>query len=490
MNDSALAGRGIADLGRLIRKRELSPRELVAAVFQRIRAVDPAVNAFIRLCEEAAVADAEQAEREIAAGDWRGPLHGVPFAVKDIIDAAGIPTTGGSRVWKEFVPGADAPAVGGLKRAGAVLVGKLNLHELAFGITSRNPHFGPVRNPWDLSASCGGSSSGSAAALAAGLVPLTLGTDTGGSIRIPSALCGVAGLKPTYGLVSREGVLPLAWSMDHVGPMARRAQDLAIALDAMTPKGSARAGADADAPANSAPRPERVFEKLVIGIPRAFFDEGLREDIARCVLAAVDHMRLMGARVREIEIPGFAAADRAAFTILFSEAAACLEAHTRRQPEALGAAVMEGVRLGMTIPATRYIQALRVRSRAIAAMERMFADVDLLVAPATMADAHLLEAEEVVVGGGLTVDVRTAMTRYTRFFNLTGHPVLCLPCGFSGRGLPVGMQLAAAPFRERQLLAIGSAYQSAFPLEPAVAGLTQDSARHPSDSHTGGPQPT
>jgi aspartyl-tRNA(Asn)/glutamyl-tRNA(Gln) amidotransferase subunit A len=471
MSDSAATDRAISDLGRLIRKRELSPVELVHAVFERVRVFDGAVHAFIRLCEETAVSEAKRAESEIASGNWRGPLHGVPFAVKDIVDAAGVPTTAGSRVWTEFIPREDAPVVANLKRAGAILVGKLNMHELAFGITSRNPHFGNVLNPWNLSASCGGSSSGSAAAVAAGFVPLTLGTDTGGSIRIPSALCGVVGLKPTYGFVSRKGVLPLAWSMDHVGPLARRAQDAAIALAAMTSGGPMGMSAAGDACGDSPARPEAVFKKLVIGIPSAFFYEGLREDIKQCVVAAVDNMQAMGAQVREIEIPDVAAADRAAFTILFSEAAACLEVHARRQPEAVGAAVMDGVRLGMTIPATRYIQALRVRSRTIAAMERVFEGVDVIVVPATMADAHPIEAEEVAVGGGLRVDVRTAMTRFTRFFNLTGNPVLCLPCGFSNRSLPVGMQLVGAPLREQRLLEIGGAYQSACPLEPAVPKL-------------------
>ena len=471
MTASQVAELGVGELGRLFRKRKLSPVEVVAAVFERVKCFDGQVNAFIRLCEEAAVAEAKRAEEEIGSGNWRGPLHGVPFAVKDLIDAAGIPTTAGSLVWKEFRPTEDAPVVQRLKQAGAILVGKLNLHELAFGITSRNPHFGNILNPWDLSASCGGSSSGSAAALAAGFVPLTLGTDTGGSIRIPCALCGVVGVKPTYGLVSRKGVVPLAWSMDHVGPMARQVEDIALALSAMTrepPGGPADSRQGQGDPGGIA---HGDFKKLVVGLPTSHFYEGLREDIKHGVLAAVDNLKSMGARIREIAIPDIVAADRAAFTILFSEAAACLETHARKRPRDVSETVLDNVRLGMTIPATRYIQALRVRSKTVGDMQRIFSEIDLLVVPATMVDAHPIAAEEVAVGGGRTVDVRSAMTRYTRFFNLTGNPVLCLPCGFSSRKLPIGMQMVAAPFQEKRLLAIGSAYQKAFPLEPGVADL-------------------
>jgi aspartyl-tRNA(Asn)/glutamyl-tRNA(Gln) amidotransferase subunit A len=471
MSEPSLTGLCVSDLGRLIRDREISPVEVVHAVFERIRLFDRTINSFIRLFVETAVSEAKRAENEILSGNWRGPLHGIPFAIKDIIDTAGIPTTAASRVWKDFIPQKDATVVQNLKRSGAILVGKLNMHELAFGITSRNPHFGNILNPWDLSTSCGGSSSGSAAALAAGFVPLTVGTDTGGSIRIPSAMCGVVGLKPTYGLVSRKGVLPLAWSMDHVGPMARQVQDVAIALSSMTRHDHGDMTNTRRDPIDYQAHLDGDFKKLVIGIPTAFFYENLRDDIKHSVLAAVDNMKSMGAQVREIEIPGIAAADRAAFTILFSEAASCLEVHARKWPQNVGKQVMDNVRLGMTIPATRYIQALRVRNNIIDDLKSVFSIIDIMVVPATTVDAHHIEAEEVSVGRGVTVDVRTAMTRYMRFFNLTGNPVLCLPCGFSSRNLPVGMQMVGAPFQEKRLLQVGSAYQKAFPLEPAVPNL-------------------
>ena len=469
MTGSHLYSLGAADIGQLIRKHEISPVEVVEAAFERIRAHDGAVNAFMRLLEKSARDDARRAEKEIVSGDWRGPLHGVPIALKDIFDLAGVPTTAGSRVWQDFVPQEDASVVQQLKKAGAIIIGKVNLHELAFGITSRNPHFGDTCNPWDLGASCGGSSSGSAAALAAQFVPLTLGTDTGGSIRIPSAMCGAVGLKPTYDLVSRKGVLPLAWSMDHVGPMARRVEDVALAMAVLAPDPTPTLGAP---PALKQPvDASRIFKSLVFGVPMSFFYEGVRDDIKAAVLKSVDNMKSMGAEVREVEIPEVKAADIAAFTVLFSEAASCLEQHVRNCPEKLEKQVLENVHLGMTIPATRYIQALRVRGRLVADLREIFQSVDVLVTPATMTDAHPLEAETVTAGDGLTFDVRTAMTRYTRVFNLAGFPVLCMPCGFSDRRLPVGMQIVGAPYQDGRLLEVGWAFQEAFPLVPGVPGL-------------------
>ena len=221
MNSESLTNLSALTLGQMIRDLEVSPVEVINACLERIHTLDKRINSFIRVFNEAAISDAKKAQDEIIAGHWRGPLHGVPFAVKDLFDTAGAPATAGSKIWKDYVPVADAHVVKKLRGAGAILMGKLNMHEFAFGITSRNPYYGHTLNPWDLTRMCGGSSSGSAAALAAGFVPLALGTDTGGSIRIPSSLCGTVGLKPTYGLVSRRGVLPLAWSLDHVGPMAR-----------------------------------------------------------------------------------------------------------------------------------------------------------------------------------------------------------------------------------------------------------------------------
>lgn len=466
MNDSSFIGLPLLQLGQMLQKREISPVELTRVFLGRIRRLDARVNAFLRVLDDQALASAKVAEKEIMAGHYRGPLHGIPFAVKDIFDTVGTPTTAGSKIWRDFVPDLDATVVRRLRESGAVLIGKLNLHEFAWGITSRNPHYGPVLNPWDLSASCGGSSSGSAAALAAGFAPFTLGSDTGGSIRIPCSLCGTVGLKPTYGLVSRKGVFPLAWSLDHIGPLALHVEDIAVILGAI-------AGHDPHDMATSNCGMPDYIEQLkpelagtVIGVPAEFFFDGLRQDVKDVVLKAVAHMEALGAQVREVDIPGTIEADLAAYTILFSEAALSLEVYARNQPQDVGEEVMTNVRIGMTIPATRFVHASRVRTKLFHDMQKVFSEVDILAVPGTCVDAHQIDAVDVPIGPDQVVDVRTAMTRFTRFFNLSGNPVLSVPCGLSSRGLPVGMQLVGPCFGESMLLSAGYGYQQAFPMKP------------------------
>jgi len=468
MNSQSLTSLSALTLGQMIRDLEVSPVEVINACLERIQTFDKKVNSFIRVFEESSVSEAKKAQDEIMAGHWRGPLHGVPFAVKDLFDTAGVPATAGSKIWKDYVPVADAHVVEKLREAGAILIGKLNMHEFAFGITSRNPHYGPTLNPWDLTRMCGGSSSGSAAALAAGFVPLALGTDTGGSIRIPSSLCGTVGLKPTYGLVSRRGVLPLSWSLDHVGPMARQVEDIALGLQVI-------AGHDSKDHSNANYKPEDYITQLkgdmnglVIGLPTTFFYEDLRKDVKEAVLKAVKGMETLGASVREIDIPGIIEDDIAAFTVLFSEASTCLEAHARNRPQDVGDEVMSGIRLGMTIPATRYIHALRARTKLIEVMADVFSQVDLLVVPGTTVDAPPIDSQEVSIGPDRMINVRSALTRFTRYFNLAGNPVLCVPCGFSNQRLPVGMQIIGRPFGEATLLKTGHLFQEAFPLDPPM----------------------
>ena len=468
MNSQSLTRLSARALGQMIRNLEVSPVEVINACLERIQTFDKKINAFIRVFNEDAISDAKKAQDEIMAGHWRGPLHGVPFAVKDLFDTAGAPATAGSKIWKDYVPVADAYVVEKLRDAGAVLLGKLSMHEFAFGITSRNPHYGPTLNPWDLTRMCGGSSSGSAAALAAGFVPLALGTDTGGSIRIPSSLCGTVGLKPTYGLVSRRGVLPLSWSLDHVGPMARQVEDIALGLKVI-------AGHDPNDFTSAYHQSEDYMASLkgdmnglVVGLPTTFFYEGLRQDVKEAVLKAVKGLETLGASVREIDIPEIIEDDIAAFTVLFSEASTCLETHARNRPQDVGDEVMSGIRLGMTIPATRYIHALRARTKLIEVMADVFSQVDLLVVPGTTVDAPPIESQEVSIGSDRMINVRSALTRFTRYFNLAGNPVLSVPCGFSNQQLPVGMQIIGRPFDEATLLNAGHLFQKAFPLDPPM----------------------
>ncbi len=458
-------GASALELGRLLARGELSPVELAQACLERIERLDPSLNAFALLCPETALDDARRAERELLSGRARGPLHGVPFAVKDLFAVAGQPCRAGSKVLPDTPAPADATCVARLRAAGAVLLGRLNMHELAFGVTSRNPHFGPTRNPWDRGRMCGGSSSGSAAALAAGLVPLALGTDTGGSIRIPSALCGVAGLKPTYGRISRAGVVPLAWSLDHVGPMALSVADLAAALAAMAgPDAADPAGLDA--PAEdwlAADRAGGGLAGVTVWRLGGFFAGPYAGEVGRALERTSDALAGLGARVQGLELKLAPRADLAAMAVLFSEAAACLEVHLRRSPRKLGEAVASAVRLGLTIPASRYVQALRLRRLLMEELDRRLGPADILLAPAVCVSAPELEAETVAVDGELALDVRTALTRYTRFFNLAGLPALALPAGRDAAGLPLSVQLAAGYGREALLLRVGAALEAAAP---------------------------
>jgi aspartyl-tRNA(Asn)/glutamyl-tRNA(Gln) amidotransferase subunit A len=455
----------VSELGKLIKSGRISPLEAVKDCLEAIENTDSGINAFKDVFADQAQEQAAKAEQQISRGDYQGPLHGVPFAVKDLYASKGMVNQAGSMVLKDSPPARDdAYVVQGLKRAGAILLGRLNMHELAFGITSRNPHFGPTLNPHDTRLMCGGSSSGSGAALAANMVPLTLGSDTGGSIRIPSALCGVAGLKPTYGLFSKTGVVPLAWSLDTVGPMARGVADLALAMDAMAgmdPADPAQTRHGFNRPASPLPEPRGSLKGYTVGVPQGFFSQMLSPEVEDLFQQSLRQMSAMGAELRELELDGVIPADRAAMAILFSEAAACLEVHTRNQPENLGDEVRAAVSLGMTIPATRYVQALRVRAALMEQLRQLFMDIDIMAVPATTIPAPPIDVEKVEVQPGKTLDVRAALTRFTRYFNIAGVPVLCMPCGKTQSGLPVGIQLASGYFEEAKLLRFGQELEQA-----------------------------
>ena len=462
MRPDELCGLSAAELGGLIASQKVSPVEAVQACLDMIAAKDGGINAFDQVFSDEALAQAKQAESDIAASGPKSPLHGVPFAAKDLYATKGTVNKAGSVAIDQPPAEADAFVVRRLKEAGAILLGRAKMHELAFGITSRNPHFGPTLNPWDSTPrSCGGSSSGSGAALAARMVPLALGSDTGGSIRIPASLCGVAGIKPTYGLLSKSGVAPLAWSLDTVGPMARSVQDLALALDAM-------AGFDPADPNMSSRQTETGYagamgpdglKGLKVAVPKDYFFELLHPEVEEKVRAAIELIKQAGAQVCEAEPPMVTEADRAALAILFSEAAACFESFARNCPEKVGTEVLNNVHLGLTIPASRYIQAQRVRSALAQRMHRFFSQYDLLAVPATTITAPPIEATEVDLGGRGKLNIRLAMTRFTRYFNIAGVPVLCMPCAKDSQGLPVGLQLAAGYYDEARLLRAGMALE-------------------------------
>jgi aspartyl-tRNA(Asn)/glutamyl-tRNA(Gln) amidotransferase subunit A len=378
-------------------------------------------------------------------------------ALKDLFATRGVRTTAGSRVHENYVPEIDAAAVERLDAAGAVSLGKLNMHELAYGITSDNPHFGTARNPWDTDRSPGGSSGGSGAVVAANIAYLALGTDTGGSIRIPAAFCGTVGLKPTYGRVSRFGVLPLAWSLDHVGPLARTVRDVAAALNAL-------AGYDPRDPACSrrpvvdyVPGEGCSIRGVRIGFAENFYFERLDGDVETAVRGALARAASLRAEVKPVRVPNIAALNAVARVILLSEASAVMETHLERRDQ-FGADVLALLDQGRLIPATDYIHAQRLRRKMRDEFQNLWGQVDCLVVPTTPNTAPRMGETSVRLGGA-EEDVRLASTRLVRGINALGFPALSMPCGLSSNGLPIGLQIVGPPFEEALLLRVGAALE-------------------------------
>jgi len=445
-----LAYAEIATLAPLLARREVSPVEVTRACLDRIAAHDGAINAFITVLEESALRDAEQAEREIAAGTFRGPLHGIPIAHKDLYETRGIRTTAGSKILSDFVPDQDATVVERLRAAGTVLLGKLNMHEFAAGGTNENPHYGAAHNPWELQRIPGGSSGGSAAALAMGMCLGATGSDTAGSIRIPSHYCATSGIKPTYGRVSAYGVVPLSWSLDHCGPMTRSARDAALMLQAM-------AGYDSRDPASiDQPVPDFSAELesgvrgLRVGVPTTHFNEQLEPDVERAWRAAIDVLVEQGAEPVDVAFEAVRQADTIGPIILRNDMFAFHAEWFLQRPDDYGPATRERLESVRNQPAIDYIRAQRARNDIRAEFRHVFERVDVLITPTMPATAPLIGAEFLMVS-----------TRFTYPFNLAGLPVLAIPCGFDSQGLPIGMQIAAHAWQEARALKVGHAYQRA-----------------------------
>jgi aspartyl-tRNA(Asn)/glutamyl-tRNA(Gln) amidotransferase subunit A len=461
MNGSDLAFLSISALAERLRRREVSPVEITRVYLDRIHRLDPHLRAFITVTADQALADAETATRAIVGGRYLGPLHGVPLALKDLFYTAGVRTTAGSRILADFVPSEDATAVARLRAAGAIFLGKTNMEEFAYGATSINPHYGACRNPWDPERIPGGSSGGSASAVAAGLCAASLGSDSGGSIRQPAALCGLVGLKPTYGRVSRYGVVPLSWSQDHVGPMARSVRDAALLLQVI-------AGEDARDPScSSAPVPgytNRLDEGISgfrLAIPRDFFFERVDGTIDAAVRAAARVLTDQGASLDEVPFPEAAHAATAGAAILFAEASAYHEDWLRTRPEQYGEPVRARLRVGSLLLATDYLKAQRARGVLVQRATALFDRVDALLMPAVPLAAPGQDQTIIRWPDGTEEDIRGATLRLTRPFNLLGLPAVSVPCGFTTEGLPIGLQIVARPFAETTVLRVARAYEAA-----------------------------
>lgn len=444
----------IVEAADLIEKRELSPFELTGAHLARIEKLDSDLNCFITVTGEAALEGARRAEKAIQNGDYLGPLHAIPLALKDLYETAGVRTTAGSKFFHDHLPDKDCAAWEKLRAAGAVNLGKLNLHEIALGVTNNNPHFGACRNPWDLDRSPGGSSGGSGAALAAGLCLGSLGSDTGGSIRIPASLCGVVGLKPTYGRVSLRGVIPLSWNLDHGGPMARRVRDVALLLQVI-------AGYDPQDP-YSANIPVPDFARHLDGdlhgwrvalASDEFFSQA-EEEVLAAVKEAAQVFETLGARVDQVAFPGGYEAARANGLMTPSDAAAFHRQRLEERPQDFGADVRERLQSGAAATSSEYILARRAQTVLRRQFEDFFKVYDLLLTPTTPIPAPALEGPD-------AVEQARRLTRFTAPFNLTGLPALSVPCGFTEAGLPVGLQIVARPWAEAKALNAGYGYEQA-----------------------------
>ena len=456
-------GLTLSEASQLVRSKKVSPVELTHECLSRIERLNPKLNAFITVTADSAVAEARQAEAEVQHDRWRGPLHGIPIALKDMVDTAGVHTTAASGVFKDRVPTEDAEIVRRLKAAGAVFLGKLNLQECAYGGSSAISYFGPVHNPWNLDYSPGGSSGGSAAAVAARLCFAAIGTDTGGSIRQPSAYCGVVGLKPTYGRVSTSGIIPLSWSLDHVGPITRTAMDAALMLEVI-------AGYDPqDTTSIDAPVPDYAAtiadttSSLRLGIPRAYFYDELHPEIQAAMEAALSVLKTITASEHDVAPPLTDATYSSWMdpygAIFTAEAYAYHKDYIARNPELYQAPTLKRLRVGADVTTATYIQSRRRLDQVRRAIAQAFNSVDLLITPTVrvppftiadlQADPDTIRAKEL------------AMLHNTRPWNFAGLPTISVPSGFTRTGLPIGMQITGPPGGEATVLRLAYAYEQA-----------------------------
>jgi len=457
--DDTLTDLSIGAAAERLRSRRISPVELTEAYLERIERLNPAINAYVTVTGDRARADARRAADEITKSGPRGPLHGVPIALKDLCDTAGIRTTAGGKFFADHVPKTDCTVARRLREAGSVLLGKLNTHEFAYGVTTDNPHFGATRNPWDQKRIPGGSSGGSGAAIAASLAAGTIGTDTGGSIRIPAALCGAVGLKPTYGRVSKAGIFPLSFIFDHAGPITRTVQDAAIMLEAI-------AGYDAADPTSERVSVDRYTQALAqgakglrVGVPRRYFYERLDPEVGAALESALGVLGSIGASVRDVELPSSETAITSLFGLVLAEAKHIHAERLSARPQDFGADVAE-ILSQATPTGEELVAAMEATYALTRAMRETLETVDVLVTPTTPIPAVKI-GQRSVRTEGVEESPIFAMIRCTAPFNATHLPALSVPCGFTRDGLPIALQLAGRPFDESTVLAVGHAYEQA-----------------------------
>ncbi|SDY94726.1 aspartyl-tRNA(Asn)/glutamyl-tRNA(Gln) amidotransferase subunit A [Modestobacter sp. DSM 44400] len=446
----------ITEAARLISSGELSPVELTRSALERIEEVDDRLHAFVVVTAEQALEAAAVAEKEIADGGYRGPLHGIPVGIKDLFDVAGLPTTASSEVRADYMATEDSASVQRLREAGAILVGKTHTHEFAYGIITPT-----TRNPWDIDRIPGGSSGGSGAAVASGECLMGMGSDTGGSIRIPASVCGTVGLKPTYGRVSRHGVTSLCWSLDHVGPLTRTVRDAAVVLGVI-------AGFDPRDPATTEVAVpdytdgiETGVAGLTLGVPTNYYFDAIDPQVETLVREAVAVLESNGATVREIEIPFAQHIMALEFGLTVPEAAAYHQSMLRARGERYQDDVRVFLEAGELMLASQYLKVLRVRTLVKEAFRQAFEGIDAIVCPTLPATAARVGQQEFEFPNGARKNIMDAYVGHSAPANVTGLPALTLTCGFDSNGMPVGLQVIGRPFDEQMVLRVGHAYEAA-----------------------------
>jgi aspartyl-tRNA(Asn)/glutamyl-tRNA(Gln) amidotransferase subunit A len=458
LSDEDLPFLSLTEASRRIAERSVSSLELTTLLLARIAALNPEINAFITVMAESALTQAKAMDDLLAAGVRLGPLHGAPIAVKDNIATAAVRTTAASPLYADWIPDRDATVVARLRQAGAVILGKLNMYELAFG--GVHPDFGETRNPWNRDRACGASSSGPAAAVAAGLAYASLGTDTGGSVRLPAAACGLVGLKPTYGVVSRAGVIPAGYSLDHVGPLTRTVRDAAVLLQVL-------AGADRDDQAGSQfPAPDYLagiddgIEGVRVGVPRVQDTELIDDEMRTACTQAVSVLESLGATLVEIDLPDHLLSRSLMWAIAATELAEAHRDRLRNRPGDYSNRVRGAILQGAFLPATEYIHAQRVRQKLALDYAAIMERVDLIAMPVVPFAAWTIGADEVAIGNARE-DLMAGLTRYCPPFNITGQPAIALPIGFSREGLPLSFQIAGRLHEDKLTLRAARAYERA-----------------------------
>ena len=462
MDKSNICFMTIAELAKLIKQKEISPVEVTSVFLERIEELDYKTNAFITVMVDQAIADSKEAELEIIRGEYKGALHGVPIGLKDLYYTQGVENTGGSKIpgWVNFIPKEDSTVTKRLKQSGAIIIGKLNMHEFAAGGTNHNPNYGSSRNPWGLDHMTGGSSGGSGSAVAASLCTAAMGSDTGGSVRIPSALCGIVGLKPTYGRISCYGVIPLSWSQDHPGPMTKSVLDSGILMNSI-------AGYDPKDPFTSQePVPDftetlnKGISGTKIGIPTTYFFDGLDTEVKDSIGKAISVLTGLGAIIQEISLPHIEYSGHLRNHISMVEAANYHEQLLKSHAEKLTPNVRDRLELGLMLPANIYIKSQRIRSVVRQDFVNSLKKVDVLVTPTISIVAPLIGQQTIEIEGK-SQQLLEQLGRFTRPFNQTGLPACTVPCGFNSKGLPIGLQIIGKAFDESMVLRVAHSYEQA-----------------------------